>query len=266
MLSRQHKVDDDQHGMPLIYYIKGHTLHFGHSKFSLITGYYFGTVSFGLHTFGEMKFRNRVFLHKIRLIVTNLDVIGVIEDEESFGKLSDEDAIRLFLLLAFEVIFMGQLLTFNVDDTLSRLVEKLEDWNSFPWGEYLWTYLYDEIKNLKEKHSDDYYYGLKKDRKYTFQVLAHERKDREAKLQFNDEFSSMSFELCDSLNSLFINLIHQQDSEEDIDQDYLLEEELRLCLQEEERLRCEHKKLIVDAKMFRLKEEKMLRLEEENML
>ncbi|GKC42482.1 hypothetical protein Tco_1060204, partial [Tanacetum coccineum] len=71
------------------------------------------------------------------LIITNLDVIGVIEDKETFGKLSDEDAIRLCLLLALEVIFMGRLLTFKVDDTLFRLVENLEAWNSFPWGEHL---------------------------------------------------------------------------------------------------------------------------------
>nr|GEV32572.1 phospholipase-like protein [Tanacetum cinerariifolium] len=56
--------------------------------------------------------------------------------------------------------------TFKVDDTLFRLVEKLEAWNSFPWGEHLWSHLYDEIKNLKERHGDDHYYGLKKDHNY----------------------------------------------------------------------------------------------------
>nr|GEW43408.1 hypothetical protein [Tanacetum cinerariifolium] len=130
-----------------------------------------------------------VFSHKIGLIITNLDVIGVIKDEETFGKLFDEDA-------------------------------------------------YDEIKNLKEKHNDEHYFGLKKDCNYvptymlsgfvfafqsTFpglllsenniaflklifkcwrshaKVLAHDRNDGQAKLQFNDEFSSMSSELCDSL-------------------------------------------------------------------
>ncbi|GJT41813.1 hypothetical protein Tco_0941678 [Tanacetum coccineum] len=133
MLRRQHKVDDDHHDMPLIYYIEGHTLHFGRPEFSLIKDFRFGTVSFGLHTSGELNFRNRVFPHKIGLIITNLDVIGVIEDEETFGKLSDEDAIRLSLLLALEVIFIGRLLTFKVDDTLFRLVENLESWNAFPW-------------------------------------------------------------------------------------------------------------------------------------
>ncbi|GJW75061.1 hypothetical protein Tco_0134431 [Tanacetum coccineum] len=66
------------------------------------------------------RYRTWVLQHKIGLIITNLDVIGVIEDEKTFGKLSDEDAVYLCLLLALEVIFMGRLLTFKVDDTLFR--------------------------------------------------------------------------------------------------------------------------------------------------
>ncbi|GKC69834.1 hypothetical protein Tco_1115717 [Tanacetum coccineum] len=76
----------------------------------------------------------------------------------------------------------------------------------------------------------------------------------------------MSYELCDLLNSIFVDLIHQHDSDEDIAQDYLREEELRLCLEEEERLRYELEKLIVKEKIFRLEEANRLRLEEENML
>nr|GEW53348.1 hypothetical protein [Tanacetum cinerariifolium] len=94
----------------------------------------FGTISFGLNTSGDLKFRNSVFLHKVGLIVTSLDDIGVIEDEEMFGKLCDEDSIRLCLLLALEVTFMGRLLTCPMDDTLFGLVENLEAWNVFPRG------------------------------------------------------------------------------------------------------------------------------------
>ncbi|GJT96000.1 phospholipase-like protein [Tanacetum coccineum] len=57
-----------------------------------------------------------------------LDVIGVIEDEEKFGNLDDEDSIHLCLILALEVIFMG--------------------------------------RNVIQKHSDEHYFGLKKDRMY----------------------------------------------------------------------------------------------------
>ncbi|GKD62536.1 phospholipase-like protein [Tanacetum coccineum] len=227
MLRRQHKVGDQHHDMPLIYYMEGHKLHFGRREFSLITGFCFGTVSFDLHSSGELKFQNRVFPNKIGFSITNLDIIGVIEDEEIFGKVSDDDAIRLCFLLALEVIFMGRLLTFIVDDTLFTLVENIEAWNSFPWGEHLWCHLYDEIKNLKERHGDEHYYGLFKDLNYVptytlsgfvsaFQVLSHERSDRQAKLKFTDEFSSMTSDLCDSLNSMFVDLIKPADPDEDI--------------------------------------------------
>ncbi|GJZ39826.1 phospholipase-like protein [Tanacetum coccineum] len=166
MLRKQHKVDDSHYDMPLIYYTEGHSLHFGSPKFALITGLPFGTVNFGLYTFGELKFGNRIFPYKLGLSVINLDVIGVIEDEETFRKLCDDDSIRLCLILALEVILMGRLLTCPVDDTLFRLVENLEDWNCFPWGEHIWTHLYDKIKNVIEKHSDDHYFGMKKDRMY----------------------------------------------------------------------------------------------------
>ncbi|GJZ44104.1 phospholipase-like protein [Tanacetum coccineum] len=267
-----HKVDDQHHDMPLIYYMEGHNLHFGRREFSLITGFRFGTVSFDLHSSGELKFQNRVFPNKIGFSITNLDIIGVIKDEEMFGKLSDDDAIRLCLLLALEVIFMGHLLTFNVDDTLFSLVGNIEAWNSFPWGEHLWCHLYNEIKNLKERHGDEHYYGLFKDRNYVptytlsgfvfaFQIWILE-----------------TFERCESwwikdpkvipraLESMFADLIEPTDPDEDIAQDYLREEELRLCLEGEEKMRCEHQKLIVEENRIRLDEAKRLRLEEENML
>ncbi|GKE11055.1 hypothetical protein Tco_1414606 [Tanacetum coccineum] len=99
MLRKQHKFDDSHYDMPLIYYIEGHSLHFGRLEFAFITGLPFGPISFALYTSGELKFRNRVFSHKLGLSVTNLDVIDVIEDEETFRKLGDEDSIRLCLIL-----------------------------------------------------------------------------------------------------------------------------------------------------------------------
>ncbi|GJY71542.1 hypothetical protein Tco_0475245 [Tanacetum coccineum] len=94
----------------------------------------FGTTRFCSYTSADLKFCNRVFPHKVGLVVTNLDVLGVIEDEMMFRNLCDEDSVRLCLILALEVIFMGRLLTCPVDDSLFGLVENLEAWNVFPWG------------------------------------------------------------------------------------------------------------------------------------
>ncbi|GJX96709.1 hypothetical protein Tco_0352507 [Tanacetum coccineum] len=382
MLRRQYKVDDQHHDMPLIYYMEGHSLHFGRREFSLITDSCFGIVNFDLHPSSDLKFRNRVFPNKIGYIITNLDIIGVIKDEERFGKLSDDDAIRLCLLLAVEVIFMGRLLTFKVDDTLHsdehyyelkkdrnyvptytlsgfvfafqiwilETFKRCESWwikdpkvilRALGWSKkslftrsdysYLFAkesrstsdlrptiaeyqsswwidnnvYFQEHVPRappIKEQHSlfETYLAKLEKARKCgktgfmvssiggtsdnsvkkkwlndlvimelnyrvfkletIIQVLAHERNDRQPKLQFTDAFRCMTSDLCDSLNSMFADLIQQHDSDEDISQVILL------CLEDEEMLRCEHEKLIVEENRFRLDEANMLRLEEENML
>ncbi|GKC74379.1 hypothetical protein Tco_1120262 [Tanacetum coccineum] len=99
-----------------------------------------------LSVFGHLS----PFLMDKGLSVTILDVIGVIEDEEKFGNLDNDDSICLCLILALEVIFIGRLLTCPVDDTLFRLVENLEDWNCFPW-DYL---VEDELRlRLEDKES-----------------------------------------------------------------------------------------------------------------
>ncbi|GJT73168.1 hypothetical protein Tco_1032454 [Tanacetum coccineum] len=98
ILQKQVFVDDAHYDMPLIYNVEG-----------------------------DVKFVSRVLPHKLGLKVTNLDLLGVIEDEELFGKLDDDDAVRVCLLLALEVIFMGKKLVDEVPDTLMRLVENLED-------------------------------------------------------------------------------------------------------------------------------------------
>ncbi|GKC88281.1 hypothetical protein Tco_1148930, partial [Tanacetum coccineum] len=332
--------------------------------------------------------------------VTNLDLIGVIEDEETFQKLCDEDSIRLCLILCLEVIFMGRLLTCPVDDTLFRLVESLEDWNCFPWGEHIWTHLYDQIQNVIEKHSDEHYFGMKKDPKYVpmytlsgfvfaFQVwifesfercncwwskdpnvipravgwskksifnrsdcgylfakqstttseirpskaeyesswwirsqlffrqhvpkapvaqhhsmyetylakleksrkrvhssfrtssgvlttlistpknglgikllvLARERKNEYGLLQFKDEFSRLGREFMNSLNILFEEL-----SPATFIQKKIFLQELRLCLEAEERMRLEHEKNIIEELSFMVKEAKRMKLEEEKLL
>ncbi|GJT20011.1 phospholipase-like protein [Tanacetum coccineum] len=234
-------------------------------------------------------------------------------------------------------------------------------------GEHLWCHLNDEIKNLKERHGDEYYYGLFKDRNYVptytlsgFVFAFHESRSTsdlrptiaeyqsswwinnnlyfqefvprappikehhglfetylsklekarkhgktgfmvssiggtndnsvrkkwlndlvimelnfclfkletiiQAKLKFTDEFLSMTSDLYDSLNIMFADLIKLANPDEDIGQDYLREEELRLCLEGKEKMRCEHQKLIVEENRNRLDESKRLRFEEENML
>nr|GEU93096.1 phospholipase-like protein [Tanacetum cinerariifolium] len=64
-----------------------------------------------------------------------IDVLALIEDEEKFSKVSDEDAIRLCLLLSLE-------------------------------GEHIWRQLYDAIRNVFSKHKLKHLDGLRKNRNY----------------------------------------------------------------------------------------------------
>ena len=101
----------------------GRRIYFGRHKFYLITRFLCGKyVSVHSYRSGEMKFKSRVFPKHQGLKI----IICVLENEE----------------LVLEVIFMGRLLTEQVDDKLLRLVEKLEEGNSIPWGEHIWRQLY----------------------------------------------------------------------------------------------------------------------------
>ncbi|GJV21409.1 hypothetical protein Tco_1370429 [Tanacetum coccineum] len=81
---------------------------------------------------GDIPFRNRLFPEKIGYDVKIIDVLALLEDEEKFSKVSDEDAIRVCLLLSLEVIFMGRELVSVVDNVFLRMVNNLDAWNSFP--------------------------------------------------------------------------------------------------------------------------------------
>ncbi|GKA49670.1 hypothetical protein Tco_0742743, partial [Tanacetum coccineum] len=72
------------------------------------------------------------------------------------------------------------------------------------------------------------------------QVLTRERKNEYGLLQFKDEFSILGH--------------------------YLVEKELRLCLEAKERMRLEHKKNIIEEQRFRVEEAKRMKLEEEKLL
>ncbi|GKD35750.1 hypothetical protein Tco_1251259, partial [Tanacetum coccineum] len=112
MLQRQCYVDDAHYDTLLIFYIHGRGLHFGRHEFSLIIG----------------------------LKITSLDLIGVLEDEELFSKICDEDAVRVCLLLSLEVIFMG--------------------------CEHIWIHLYKQMLNVVSNHKAEHLKGLHMSRNY----------------------------------------------------------------------------------------------------
>ena len=156
MLQKQFYQTNESYDLPLVYHLNGHSLVFGRHEFCLLTGFRFGMVSFRKWRYGPIPFVDRVFPHKIDEHVKLIDIFQLIEDEEAFIKLSDEDAIRVCLLLTLDVIFMGKDLGSIIDDIFLRMVEDLDEWNSFPWGELVWRQLYDSIRNVSSNHIPGY--------------------------------------------------------------------------------------------------------------
>ncbi|PWA60004.1 phospholipase-like, Aminotransferase-like mobile domain protein [Artemisia annua] len=156
MLQNQIKSDDAHYDLPLIYLVNGHHLHFGRRQFHLITGFKFGMPSFRKFRTGDIIFRDRVFPDKLGVGLKTIDLLCLIETEELFTKLSDEDAVRVCILLSAQVIFMGREMLSVVDDVYLRMVENFENWNDFHWGEHIWRQLYDAIRNTYSKQKLEY--------------------------------------------------------------------------------------------------------------
>ncbi|PWA77753.1 phospholipase-like protein [Artemisia annua] len=152
MLQKQVREYDDNYDLPMVYCVNGHSVVFGRHEFCLMTGFRFGILSFRKWRSGDIPFRDRVFPDKVGQYVKNIDLLSVIEDDDVFLNLSDVDAIRVCLLLTLEVIFMGKDLGSVIDDMLLRMVEYVDEWNAFSWGEYIWRQLYDSIRNVASKN------------------------------------------------------------------------------------------------------------------
>ncbi|GJW87590.1 hypothetical protein Tco_0162930 [Tanacetum coccineum] len=94
VLQKQCYADDDSFDLPLIYYVNGHSLHFGRRQFCLVTGFKFGLLSLCEYANGDIPFRNRLFPKKIGYAVKIIDVLALIEDEDKFSKLEHLDGLR----------------------------------------------------------------------------------------------------------------------------------------------------------------------------
>nr|GEX81637.1 hypothetical protein [Tanacetum cinerariifolium] len=159
-------MDDAHYDKPLVYNVEGRFLYFRGPEFFLITWLHFESYSFRKFKSGDVTFVSRVLPYKLGLKVSNLDLLGLIEDEELLGKLVDDDAVCVCLLLALDVTFIGKKLVDEEPDKLMSLVENLVVWNDFRWGEYIWRHLYDRIMNVVNKNKQEHLKGLSKSKNY----------------------------------------------------------------------------------------------------
>nr|GEY84803.1 phospholipase-like protein [Tanacetum cinerariifolium] len=66
----------------------------------------------------------------------------------------DEDVVRLCLLIASELVFIGKEKRNFLTKHIMWLVDDFDAWNAFPWGEYMWKKFYNKTVNVVSRHTE----------------------------------------------------------------------------------------------------------------
>nr|GEW32035.1 phospholipase-like protein [Tanacetum cinerariifolium] len=224
----------------------------------------------------DVKFVSRVLRHKLGLKVTNLDLLRVIEDEELFGKLVDDDGVRACLLLALVEAIIGRMETeiipwgvawsrkqlFKRSDYSLLFGKKLsasrkrgkKDTRDLPIIRRCDTTSVEEIK------VKDCVISERNSHVYKFETIIKD------KLFVAEFFSNISSEYLDALNEEFNELYQTSfidnrlaknglDYDDDLVKDYLIQEDCMVIQEEEERCHLEDLKMKEALFLSSLKEE-----------
>ena len=148
MLQHQKHVDNPTYETPLYFEIDKHTLELGRREFCLITGLRFGKISLGHLSESVSSFAERVFPGMER--IKGYDLIRELEST-NFDKMSNEDAVRLCLLIVLVYVLRGQELRHVMSNEILCLVDDFYAWDAFPWGEYMWREFHDRVYNVVSK-------------------------------------------------------------------------------------------------------------------
>ncbi|PWA50646.1 phospholipase-like protein [Artemisia annua] len=133
----------------LMHYVLQHQ-----KEFCLITGFRFGNVVTPKAR-KDSPFTDRVFPEKKSMAVKSVKGIDLLKllRGDRWLTLSDDDAVRVCLLIACELVFMGREDRNVIPNHIMALVEHFHEWNVFPWGEYMWEKFYTRTVNVVPKHS-----------------------------------------------------------------------------------------------------------------
>lgn len=160
LLQHQRYVENPDINTPLYFDIRGNTLEFGRQDMCLILGFRFGTVSIDHLKKRQSGFGKRMltFLKERRTEkITKISVeylYRVLSDQDEFEELSNDDAVRVCLLIYLENIFMGKQERNVIPNEILVLVDDIYAWNAFPWGEYIWAEFHKKIYNVVPKLRD----------------------------------------------------------------------------------------------------------------
>ncbi|GKB49288.1 hypothetical protein Tco_0900041 [Tanacetum coccineum] len=94
--------------------------------------------------------------------INGFDLLNVLKDKQTWLNMLDEDAVRLCLLIASELVFMGKEKRNFLTKHIMWLVDDFDAWNAFPWGEYMWEKFYNRTVNVVSRHTEHHLAQLKK--------------------------------------------------------------------------------------------------------
>ncbi|KAI3733807.1 hypothetical protein L6452_13263 [Arctium lappa] len=122
--------------------VLGKHMRFGRLEFYLITGLLFGPTP-SLPAISEGSFVRRLWPDhapdhlKVKIVVQTM--------RGGMQYLSDEDVVRVCLVVMVEVMFMGRELNQLVSDTVLRAVDDLMTFDNYPWDSHIWTHTYNSL-------------------------------------------------------------------------------------------------------------------------
>ncbi|GKA84275.1 phospholipase-like protein [Tanacetum coccineum] len=141
--------ENDTH---LMHYVLQHQ--FGQKEFCIITGFRFGILSEKhkkLSPFCQCVFPEKVTKTGVKKVKSS-ELLKLLRDKEGWLALSDMDAVRVYLLIVVELVFMGKEDRNCILRHIVSLVKDLDEWNYYPWGEYLWDKFYKRTVNVVTRH------------------------------------------------------------------------------------------------------------------
>ena len=160
LLQHQRSVENPNINTPIYFDIWGNSLEFRREDMCLVLGFRCGAFSLEALRKRQSCFGKRLltFLKERRSEkITNIKVehlFRILSDKVEFDELSNDDAVRLCLLLFLENIFMGKQERNLIPNEILVLVDDFYAWNAFPWGEYIWVEFHNKIYNAVSKVRD----------------------------------------------------------------------------------------------------------------
>ena len=138
---------------PFTFDVGQHTIKLGRREFCLLSGLRFGKISLE-HLEGVISsFMKRVFPQYSRLKGETL--LEMLESQD-FLHITDEDVVRVCLLIAADYVFMGQENRHVMVREFLALVDDFDAWNSFPWGEHMWQEFHERNFNVVSGKYEDH--------------------------------------------------------------------------------------------------------------